>query len=872
MAYVSESPQQKRNRREFARFSSALTSSLASRLARRDQKASIASHNTAPYLRTANEVLRRRNYVAVIREPPIPPRFHTLLKLQIKTGKAKGQWAKSPELVELMGGFVPEAPDGVTEWRWWTALAMAFIRRHPHLHARMREAYELAEYHVPDPWLLRTARDMLPPLDGSFKDFTGSQRRGDLDPHTMAEIAAGRWQAPVKAALKQQGYMAFTWDMKGRDIRRPNEIAHLAPGDEYLKKKDLQGYDGSGADADGAASPPPTRGSGTFTADAAKQIEASIKAAGKKSIRTWRTDAEIEVQTRRDERRKKRLVERRLQDKALNMEFDAFLRRPGKSFRKNDPVTTRWRASSDWDRPRVCSQWFPAVVTKIYTDGSVDLQMMEGRCEVYRRVDKEHVRINRVELAILSAKEGAAAARAARGDGDHEEEEEEFDVFRARQERGGGPARRHEGIDDLSAKWSRGISVKSEKKRLAKYLADPRPAFSTAGLGKVDGKPLRRDRSELNEGPHGRSGWRMHGKERRRGRRQRRSLSAPSLETMIANEKANSLELALRAETPSTAGTSLSTSTVGTPTVAVGSLRNEVAMRQAKQAAHKEKRRRQRILRAVVKSEEKLALAMLKYEDQLQRVRDELKSSIEIHRTAALQTELIHAFDGVTESLNTTRWVTCELVEAIKEWRKAKTALAEMDPSLAGKNYQTMKAIEKDYDPLEDKDVDDMGNLESPGAMPFIWSGTNVLLGIETGLDFLHESAELRHWYGGNFKLLGNPFCLVTPLAERAHTPRKYTQTILLNGEEVEHEVPRLKALAGKAVRKLRACKDRQFNCSFWWPGNGIRPAQFERVRRAEKEIVQEMRREKLRNKQALKELKDAREAAATAAEAGPGF
>ena len=90
--------------------------------------------------------------------------------------------------------------------------------------------------------------------------------------------------------------------------------------------------------------------------------------------------------------------------------------------------------------------------------------------------------------------------------------------------------------------------------------------------------------------------------------------------------------------------------------------------------------------------------------------------------------------------------------------------------------------------------------------------------------------------------------------------------TVLLNGEEVEHEVPRLKALAGKAVRKLRACKDRQFNCSFWWPGNGIRPAQFERTRRAEKEIVQEMRREKLRNKQAIKEMADARAAAAAAA------
>ena len=99
------------------------------------------------------------------------------------------------------------------------------------------------------------------------------------------------------------------------------------------------------------------------------------------------------------------------------------------------------------------------------------------------------------------------------------------------------------------------------------------------------------------------------------------------------------------------------------------------------------------------------------------------------------------------------------------------------------------------------------------------------------------------------------------PLAQRAHTPRKFTQTVLMNGEEVEHEVPRLKELAGKAMKKLKAVKDKQFNCSFWWPGNGMRPAEFERVRRAEKEIVQELRREKLRNAQALKDVKSRVEA-----------
>jgi hypothetical protein len=180
-----------------------------------------------------------------------------------------------------------------------------------------------------------------------------------------------------------------------------------------------------------------------------------------------------------------------------------------------------------------------------------------------------------------------------------------------------------------------------------------------------------------------------------------------------------------------------------------------------------------------------------------------------------------------------------------------------MDPSLLGEAYEIMSSIESEYDPSEDKDNDEMGMLTTPGAMPFLWGGENALLKILHGLDFLAYNPDLAHWYGSNFELLGNPFMLCTPIGRRAHTPRKFTQTIMVNGEEIEHEVPRLKELAGKAVRKLKETKDRQFNCSFWWPGFGMRPPEFERARRAEKEIVQELRREKLRNARSQKDLEE---------------
>jgi hypothetical protein len=396
--YSHESPAARRNRREFTRFSRALTSSLPSRLARRDAKSSIAAHNTCAYMASADALLKDR-----ARKPPaptarLPPRFLTLLSLQVASGKEKGQWRKSPELVELLGGYVPNAPKGVTEWRWWTALAMAFLRRHPHLHDKVREAYERAEFWVPDPWLLRTARDMLPPLDGSWRDFVGKEggararNREGVDPRVLDYVEAGQWSQSVKNSLENKGYMAFTWSMNGRGAAEPNMVAHAAPGE--CDRRVRVGEEGTqsrlGTAASGARSrsgggggdsrlgtahsQPQSRGSGSFTAEAAKKMEEAIALSGKVT-RTWLTDDELAERLRVSEQKKKRVKQRRRQYKALNMEFEKFLSKPGKAFCLGDPVTTCWRASSEWDQPRATAAWHDAKVLKVYSDGAVDIRM-----------------------------------------------------------------------------------------------------------------------------------------------------------------------------------------------------------------------------------------------------------------------------------------------------------------------------------------------------------------------------------------------------------------------------------------------------------------------------------------------------------------
>lgn len=645
--YTHESPQQRADRRQFQRFSKALTGSVASRLARRDQKSSMSSIRTDHYMREADTYLKTQNRKVVERQQPLPPRFYTLLAQQVVGGEQKGQWHKSPEMVELLGGFVPDPPNGIEEWRWWTALGMAFIRRHPHLWKHTRAAYEKGEFWVSDIWLLRTARDMLPPLDGTFKDMVGRQGKNDMSSDVIAKIRAGQWRQPVVGALEQRGYMAFTWDMKGRNIRDTNTLAHAAPGDpEHIDDGARRREGVTTAEAmaarEGKAFGTTLGEERGFTAEAARKLEESIAKQGAKIGRTWKTDDEINEIARRKDRADKREKNYKRNTKALNREFEIYMSRPGKDFRLHDPVSTRWRASSDYDLPRINDMWYPATVIKVYTDGAVDVRINDVRGETYRRVDKKHVRIDRVELAILSAKESMK-----RGVGGEDESNDAgasgIDLFRARQERGGGPARRHAGIDALCQKWTTPLSSKKEQKRLSQYLKDGRPEFSTRlqSIGKIH--LLRRDQSLLDVLPSGSVTPKEERERRRRVRALRESASAPTLDDMMREERENALEAELRAATPSA---------VESTRVSVGSVRGEVAMRMAKEKQRKEIAKRRKILKAVVTAEEVLALAMLKYEDQLVKVRNALSSAIEMHKTAALQTEQIHAFDPVRSDSN----------------------------------------------------------------------------------------------------------------------------------------------------------------------------------------------------------------------------
>ena len=154
------------------------------------------------------------------------------------------------------------------------------------------------------------------------------------------------------------------------------------------------------------------------------------------------------------------------------------------------------------------------------------------------------------------------------------------------------------------------------------------------------------------------------------------------------------------------------------------------------------------------------------------------KRQVDRHARAALKTEQIHAFDDLTETLNKGRNINCDLVEAVVKWREAKLVLAKH------RGEEILEYVE--YDKDSDKEADELGALSDPSALPFLWNGNNILLHITNDFDFLINCHQLTEWYGPDFNLISNPFMLAVPVWERASTPLKATQSVLVNGVQVE--------------------------------------------------------------------------------------
>ena len=177
---------------DWAEYQDILFSNLPTRLAQREGSTSFGPAMQTVYIEKAEEELRRRSDAERVPTAGADPALQRLMGLQ----NSQGFWELTPELVAAMGGHVPDPPEGVVDWRWATACALAFLRRRPDQHKFVGEVHDKGVDWVQPPWLLEAARDSLPPDDCYF----------DLDETAVKER---RWRDSERINFRTSGYEAF---------------------------------------------------------------------------------------------------------------------------------------------------------------------------------------------------------------------------------------------------------------------------------------------------------------------------------------------------------------------------------------------------------------------------------------------------------------------------------------------------------------------------------------------------------------------------------------------------------------------------------------------------------------------------------------
>ena len=158
-------------RAKFGRVLDAMLASEPSRLARAEGALSAA--RPAHYL--------SRTHALGLRAPPLVDDVPAAIRVILRAQDERGRWHPSDELTRALGGRIPAPPHGVSEWRWCTACALVYLRRHPESLAHTEDACTRGLEVLDSQATLSMARKALPPEDCYF--------------HLDAELVrAGRWR------------------------------------------------------------------------------------------------------------------------------------------------------------------------------------------------------------------------------------------------------------------------------------------------------------------------------------------------------------------------------------------------------------------------------------------------------------------------------------------------------------------------------------------------------------------------------------------------------------------------------------------------------------------------------------------------------
>mmetsp|Transcript_63644 Transcript_63644/g.175585 ORF Transcript_63644/g.175585 Transcript_63644/m.175585 type:complete len:271 (+) Transcript_63644:215-1027(+) len=159
----------------FDKYVGGFTSSTASLLANKEGVCSTTPHLQQHYIRTAEHISNEEHIRSRPRSPQATPDIQAVIKLQDRLGR----WDQSEALWGALGGHVPEPPYGIVGWRWATALAVAYMRRSPEQQHFCEQSYSKAQEWLQPPWLLKSARDALPPKDCYFELDEEAVKKGE---------------------------------------------------------------------------------------------------------------------------------------------------------------------------------------------------------------------------------------------------------------------------------------------------------------------------------------------------------------------------------------------------------------------------------------------------------------------------------------------------------------------------------------------------------------------------------------------------------------------------------------------------------------------------------------------------------------------
>eukprot|EP00947_MAST-08B_sp_MAST-8B-sp1_P006615 g6615.t1 len=317
--------------------------------------------------------------------------------------------------------------------------------------------------------------------------------------------------------------------------------------------------------------------------------------------------------------------------------------------------------------------------------------------------------------------------------------------------------------------------------------------------------------------------------------------------------------------------------------------RGSLAMRQFDLWRNKLLGKKRQAIDDLAKAEARVVTRTLDLERARDDLRQELRAAEKVRVGAATHSDQVRAMDRVTGMLNAIRLQCCALVEAVQVWRKVKDAsakqIAEVEDTLEKgpqeAKRQKQKQLEQQRQRQQQQQQQQQGGGQAAGSesedgggsagggggggsgnaagkgddedpAPFIWEGRNLLLDLLPHLDWLAGSAELQKWYGEDFRLRGNPFCLPVPIGERPSTPKPSTTTVVIGGVRVQQVNKRAAAEREVAEKRLAEAQLRQRNAASWWPGYKASDGELGRVRRAERALIDEVAAERRREEALL--------------------